>query len=58
MNLAPHPSRKESTVFELAQVEGNEKRSGHENQREQRGVGLAYDRHRQGAVARHEGDMF
>lgn len=56
MNLAAHPSREERTVLELAQVESNEKCSGHENQREQRGVGLVSDirRHRQRAVAEHQ----
>lgn len=58
MILASYPSREEGTVLELAQVEGDEKRSGHEDQREQRCVGLALDRHRQGAVAQHEGDIF
>lgn len=60
MNLAPHPSGEECTVLELAQVESDEKCSGHENQREQRGVGLASDRHRHGlgAVAQHECDVF
>lgn len=53
MNLAPHPSREERTILELAQVEGDEERSGHENQREQRRVGLVSDRlrRRQASVA-------
>lgn len=60
MNLVAHPSREERTVLELAQVESDEKRSGHEDQREQRGVGLASDRrrHRLGVVAQHQCDIF
>lgn len=58
--LDPYPSREERTVLELAQVESNEKRSSHEDQGEQCSVGLALDlqRHRQGAVVQHEGDIF
>lgn len=58
MNLVAHPSREERTVLELAQVESDEKCSGHEDQREQRGVGLASDRHRLGVVAQHQCDIF
>lgn len=56
----PHPSGEEGAVLELAQVEGDEKRSGHEDEREQRGVGLAPDRHRHRlrVVAQHQGDIF
>lgn len=54
---APHPSREEGAVLELAQVEGDEEGSGHEDQGEQRGVGLVQDRRRHGAVAQSERDI-
>ena len=47
----PHPSREERAVLELAQVEGDEERPGHENQREQRSVRLISDLPRPRAVA-------
>lgn len=60
MDVFAHPSREEGTVFELAQVESDEEGSGHENQGEQSGVGLASDRHLHSlrGVAQHHRDVF
>lgn len=55
MNSAPHPPGEECTVLKLAQVESDKKCSSHENQRQQRSVGLALARHSHGAVSQHKG---
>lgn len=59
VHFSPHPSREERAVLELAQVEGDEESSGHENQRQQRSVRLSSDRHRhrRRAVAQNQRDI-